>query len=75
MNKASLLSTQPNLRAAKQRRSLKSHERRIGFAFALPSLIAFFAVILIPFLQSLKLSFYRYTIEMDTPRLDRKSVV
>jgi multiple sugar transport system permease protein len=68
MNKASLPLTQSDLRAAKQRGSLKSHERRIGFAFALPSLIAFFAVILIPFLQSLKLSFYRYTIEMDTPR-------
>jgi len=34
----------------------------------LPSLIAFFVVILIPFLQSLKLSFYRYTIEMDEPK-------
>jgi multiple sugar transport system permease protein len=68
MNKASLPLTQSDLRAAKQRGSLKSHERRIGFAFALPSLIAFVAVILIPFLQSLKLSFYRYTIEMDTPR-------
>ncbi|WP_322014233.1 sugar ABC transporter permease [Paraburkholderia sp. J12] len=33
----------------------------------MPSLIAFFLVILIPFLQSLKLSFYRYTIEMDEP--------
>jgi multiple sugar transport system permease protein len=68
MNNASLSSTQSDPPAAKQRGSLKSHERRIGFAFALPSLIAFFAVILIPFLQSLKLSFYRYTIEMDAPR-------
>jgi multiple sugar transport system permease protein len=34
----------------------------------LPSLIAFFVVILIPFLQSLKLAFYRYTIEMDEPK-------
>ena len=64
---ASLPTTQSDVRTAKQRRSLKSHERRVGFAFALPSLIAFFVVILIPFLQSLKLSFYRYTIEMDEP--------
>jgi multiple sugar transport system permease protein len=34
----------------------------------LPSLIAFFVVILVPFLQSLKLAFYRYTIEMDEPK-------
>ncbi|MGF6727666.1 multiple sugar transport system permease protein [Paraburkholderia sp. GAS41] len=65
---ASLPTTQSGERSAKPRRSLKSHERRVGFAFALPSLIAFFVVILIPFLQSLKLSFYRYTIEMDEPK-------
>lgn len=50
-----------------KRRSLKAHERRTGFLLIVPALIAFIAVILIPFLQSLRLSLYKYTIDMQDP--------
>ena len=50
-----------------QRGGLKAQERRTGFLLVVPALIAFVAVILFPFLQSLRLSLYRYTIDMDVP--------
>jgi len=65
---ASTQSHPSNLTRANKKRSLKWRERRIGFAFALPALIAFIFVILIPFFESLKLSLYRYTADMDAPR-------
>jgi multiple sugar transport system permease protein len=46
---------------------LKAQERRIGFLLLLPALIAFSVVILLPFLQSLRLSLFKYTLEMDQP--------
>ena len=46
---------------------LKAQERRTGFLLLVPALLAFGAVILLPFLQSLRLSFYKFTIEMDQP--------
>jgi multiple sugar transport system permease protein len=46
---------------------LKARERRVGWIFVLPALLAFGAVILLPFLQSLRLSLYRYTLEMSAP--------
>ncbi len=49
------------------RGNLKAQERRTGFLFLLPALIAFAAVILFPFLQSLRLSLYKYTIDMEQP--------
>ena len=53
---------------AKGRRgNLKAQERRTGFLFLLPALIAFAVVILVPFLQSLRLSMYKYTIDMEQP--------
>lgn len=52
---------------APRRGQLKAHERRIGFLLLLPALLAFVAVILFPFLQSLRLSFYKYTIDMESP--------
>jgi len=47
---------------------LKAHERRTGFLLLVPALIAFTAVILWPFLQSLRLSLYKFTIEMEQPK-------
>ena len=50
-----------------RRSGLKAQERRTGFLLLLPALVAFAAVILVPFLQSLRLSLYKYTIEMESP--------
>ena len=50
-----------------RRGGLKAQERRTGFLLLLPALVAFVAVILFPFLQSLRLSLYRYTIDMEGP--------
>lgn len=50
-----------------QRKSLKAHERRTGILLLVPAFIAFVAVILVPFLQSLRLSLYKYTIDMEFP--------
>jgi multiple sugar transport system permease protein len=49
-------------------RSLKSHERRTGILLVMPALIAFAAVILWPFVKSLSLAFYKYTIDMQSPQ-------
>lgn len=46
---------------------LKARERRTGFLLLVPALLAFCVVILLPFLQSLRLAFYKYTIEMERP--------
>ena len=46
---------------------LKAQERRTGFLLLAPALLAFVAIILFPFLQSLRLSLYKYTIDMDQP--------
>ena len=46
---------------------LKAQERRTGFLLLAPALLAFVAVILFPFLQSLRLSLYKYTIDMERP--------
>ena len=46
---------------------LKARERRTGFLLLVPALLAFCAVILLPFLQSLRLAFYKFTIDMDQP--------
>lgn len=53
--------------SARRRTGLKAAERRTGFLLLVPALLAFLAVILFPFLQSLRLSLYRYTIDMDQP--------
>ena len=50
-----------------RRGNLKAQERRTGFLFLLPALVAFSAVILYPFIQSLRLSLYKYTIDMERP--------
>jgi multiple sugar transport system permease protein len=50
-----------------RRSGLKAQERRTGFLLLLPALVAFAAIILVPFLQSLRLSLYKYTIEMESP--------
>ncbi len=52
---------------APRRKSLKAHERRTGVLLVVPALIAFCVVILVPFLQSLRLSLYKYTIDMQEP--------
>lgn len=52
---------------AARRGSLKAQERRTGFLLLVPAMVAFATIILLPFLQSLKLAFYKYTIEMDQP--------
>jgi multiple sugar transport system permease protein len=64
MSDSSIASADPP-REARRNSTLKEHERRVGVAFALPALAAFVLVILIPFVKSLKLSLFRYT--MDTP--------
>lgn len=46
---------------------LKRHERRAGLLLVAPTLIAFIAVILFPFLESLRLSLYKFTIDMEQP--------
>lgn len=46
---------------------LKAQERRTGFLLLVPALAAFALVILFPFLQSLRLSLYKYTIDMEQP--------
>lgn len=50
-----------------RRGNLKAQERRTGFLFLLPALVAFSAIILYPFIQSLRLSLYKYTIDMERP--------
>ena len=46
---------------------LKAQERRTGLLLVTPALLAFAAVILVPFLQSMRLSLYKYTIDMEQP--------
>lgn len=46
---------------------LKRHERRTGMLLVVPALLAFALVILLPFLQSLRLSLYKFTIDMERP--------
>ena len=49
------------------RLSLKSRERRVGFALTVPALLAFAVMILLPFVQSFRLAFYKFTIDMQAP--------
>jgi multiple sugar transport system permease protein len=53
--------------AAPARGGLKAHERRTGILLLTPALIAFACVILWPFLQSVGMAFFKYTIEMQAP--------
>lgn len=46
---------------------LKQRERRFGLLLTLPALLAFGVMILWPFLQSLQLAFYKYTLDMQAP--------
>ena len=55
------------IRQSAKRGQLKAHERRTGLLLLLPALLAFCAVILYPFIQSMRLSLYKFTIEMDQP--------
>ena len=50
-----------------RRGGLKAQERRTGFLLLVPALLAFALVILVPFLQSMRLSLYKYTIDMEKP--------
>lgn len=50
-----------------RRGGLKAGEWRFGVLLLLPALVAFGAVVLLPFLEALSLSLYRYTIEMAEP--------
>ena len=54
-------------RVLRRKGGLKAQERRTGFLLLAPALLAFVAIILFPFLQSLRLSLYKYTIDMDQP--------
>ncbi|MEM1363033.1 MAG: sugar ABC transporter permease [Pseudomonadota bacterium] len=51
-----------------KRGGLKAGQGRFGMLLLLPAVAAFSLVILVPFLEALWLSFYRYTIEMNAPR-------
>ena len=66
MNQPSIASARPET-ARRHTSTLKQGERRVGFALVLPALVAFVFVILIPFLKSLRLSLYRYTIDTQEP--------
>jgi multiple sugar transport system permease protein len=55
------------LRSPARRGGLKAQERRTGFLLLVPALLAFALVILVPFLQSMRLSLYKYTIDMERP--------
>ena len=50
-----------------RRSGLKAQERRTGFLLLVPALLAFALVILVPFLQSMRLSLFKYTIDMERP--------
>lgn len=52
---------------ARRRSGLKAQERRTGLLLLVPALLAFALVILLPFLQSLRLSLYKFTIDMQQP--------
>jgi multiple sugar transport system permease protein len=54
-------------RSPARRSGLKAQERRTGFLLLVPALLAFALVILVPFLQSMRLSLYKYTIDMERP--------
>ncbi|WP_109477374.1 sugar ABC transporter permease [Paraburkholderia sp. C35] len=66
MSDSSIASSPPH--EARRPSTLKQHERRVGVIFALPALLAFVVVILIPFAKSLKLSLFRYTIDTPEPQ-------
>ncbi|MFM0227355.1 carbohydrate ABC transporter permease [Paraburkholderia dipogonis] len=67
MSDSSIASADPP-REARRHSTLKQHERRVGVALALPALAAFVVVILIPFVKSLKLALFRYTIDTPEPQ-------
>lgn len=50
-----------------ERGGLKARERRVGWLFLAPALIAFVAVILVPFLRALGLAFTRYDLQTPVP--------
>jgi len=50
-----------------RRAGLKTGERRVGWLFMTPALIAFAAVILAPFLSALGLAFTRYDLQTPNP--------
>jgi multiple sugar transport system permease protein len=53
--------------AQAQKGGLKARERRIGWFFLLPALIAFALVIMFPFLRALGLAFTRYDLQTPEP--------
>jgi multiple sugar transport system permease protein len=57
----------PSTQPVARRSGLKAQERRTGFLLLVPALLAFALVILVPFLQSMRLSLYKYTIDMERP--------
>jgi multiple sugar transport system permease protein len=58
----------PHFTSTSKKLGLKSHERRTGLLLLAPALLAFACVILWPFLQSLSLAFFKYTIDMQEPQ-------
>lgn len=46
---------------------MKKSEQRTGLILLAPAIVAFVLIILYPFFSSLKLSLYKYTMEMDRP--------
>lgn len=51
-----------------KRGGLMAGQGRFGMLLLLPAVAAFSLIVLMPFLEALWLSFYRYTIEMSAPR-------
>jgi multiple sugar transport system permease protein len=54
--------------ALAQRGGLKARERRVGWLFLLPALVAFTLVIALPFVRALGLAFTRYDLQTPEPR-------
>ena len=50
-----------------QRGGLKARERRVGWLFAAPALLAFALVILLPFMRALGLAFTRFDLQTPEP--------
>jgi len=58
------------LSALPRRGRLMARQRRVGFALALPALVAFAGVILYPFGKSMGLSLFRFTLMTPAPVFD-----
>lgn len=62
-----LTPSSPRISAFAERGGLKARERRVGWLFLAPALLAFLLVILLPFLRALALAFMRSDLQTPEP--------